>query len=87
MTHDELLAKIEEQVARYKRAADFSSETLDTESLDKAHNNMQPWVALRAVLQIKDRPRYSDTKDDRLRSEVWNQAMFAVRETISERLK
>ena len=43
--------------------------------------------ALRAVLQIKDRPRYSDTEDDRLRSEVWNQAMFAVRETISERLK
>ena len=44
------------------------------------------YKALLAVLQIKDRPRYSDTEDDKLRSEVWNQAMFVVRETISKEL-
>ena len=42
--------------------------------------------ALRAVLQIKDRPRYSDAEADMWRSEAWNQALFVVREVIAKEL-
>lgn len=79
MTHDELLVKIYEI---HNDSSDAGQET------NKQYKGMIKFMqALSAVLQIKDRPRYSDTEADMWRSEAWNQALFVVREVIAKELK
>ena len=79
MTHDELLARVDEE---------FGIITFDENGKGLCNTlEAKGYYALRAVLQIKDRPRYSNTEADMWRSEAWNQALFVVREVIAKELK